>query len=343
VQSIISSHVALKQFEEEHLLFGELKVSNKLRPAGAVTSRLLTLSNKEARTIGNSLASIMMGSTSSDIAVEDWILTSPAMQELDRKLIWFRPMMNRIAMRLLASAAWGANFRLYCGAALSIMDMVTDVAAIYRFFMLGNYGFAWANIAFIAASLLIQLIIVLCQNKKRGWRVLAYEAMIVLLMVKPAVDARRVAGGEDKEEHSLLEPQTELSFTKCAELFAESIPSSVLQTYAILSDTNHIPKQAVFSIFISAACIAFASSTLSLDWDTDPGKRKIAPSYYGYMPDKNRMLVFIFMAFMTTGHVLMKVLACSLMLRLRTLWFWSYLAGDMVVYFSHKIARGDIR
>ena len=37
----------------------------------------------------------------------------------------------------------------------------------------------------------------------------------------------------------------------------------------------------------------------------------------------------IFMVFMTTSHVLMKVLACSILLRLNGLWFSLYVGGDM--------------
>ena len=79
-----------------------------------------------------------------------------ALQELDKGLIWFRPMMNRVAMRLLADVAWGAKFRLYTGAALSIMDLATDIATIIRFFGEGRSGFAWANIVFIGVSLFFQ-------------------------------------------------------------------------------------------------------------------------------------------------------------------------------------------
>ena len=128
VHSVTSSHVALKQYGDENLWFRELMigiVSNELLgSSGVVNSRLLTLSEKEGRTIGNSLASILMSSTSPDLAVEEWILTFRATQELDKTLIWFHPMMDRCAMRLLAKVAWGAKFRLYTGAALSIMDLV---------------------------------------------------------------------------------------------------------------------------------------------------------------------------------------------------------------------------
>ena len=55
------------------------------------------------------------------------------------------------------------------------------------------------------------------------------------------------------------------------------------------------------------------------------------------------MLVFICMAMMTTGHVLMKVLACSLMLRLSAMWFWLYLSCDTGLFFLYKFVRGDLR
>ena len=60
--------------------------------------------------------------------------------------------------------------------------------------------------------------------------------------------------------------------TKCTEMFCESIPSSVLQTYALF-EPDVFSGAAVFSIFVSAGCIAFASSTISMDFDTDPKKR----------------------------------------------------------------------
>ena len=55
------------------------------------------------------------------------------------------------------------------------------------------------------------------------------------------------------------------------------------------------------------------------------------------------MIVFILMGLMTTAHVLMKALACSLMLRLSAIWFWVYIIGDLGVYLLYKLVRGDLR
>ena len=145
-----------------------------------------------------------------------------------------------------------------------------------------------------------------------------------------------------QEEGSAVDPQAELTSTKCLELFCESIPSSVLQTYALLGSADEVSATAVASIVSSAIAIAFASSTISLDFDIDPAKRTIAPQFYGYTPDVNRMLVFVIMTMMAAAHVLMKVLACSLMLRVNQTWFITYLTGDVGIYLLYKTLRGDI-
>ena len=104
VQSVISSHVALKQFAKENPWFSELMtgiVTNKMRRRSEnVKTRLACLSELEGRAIGNSLASLLIASTSSDLAVDGWISKFKAMQELEKSVQWFRPMMDRIAMRL---------------------------------------------------------------------------------------------------------------------------------------------------------------------------------------------------------------------------------------------------
>ena len=125
-------------------------------------------------------------------------------------------------------------------------------------------------------------------------------------------------------------------------MFGESIPSSVLQAYALLGATK-VSDRAVLSIVVSAASIAYSATTISLNFDTDPKLRKAYPTFYGFVPDEGRMFVMIFMVLMATCHVLMKVLACSLMLRVNKTWFTLYLSGDMVIYYLYKIARGDLR
>ena len=208
------------------------------------------------------------------------------------------------------------------------MDFSTDLESIIRFYEEGNDHFAYLNLVFVAVSLFLQMGMVLLQNKKRGVKTIVYEMLIVGFMIKPAIDAKRVVSGNVRLENSLVDPQFEATFNKCAEMFAESIPSSVLQTYAIFA-SQKISNRAVASICVSCLSIGYNSSTLAVTWDQDPYNRQTAPNFYGYIPDKGRLYVMIFMVFMTTSHVLMKVLACSILLRLNGLWFSLYVGGDM--------------
>jgi len=116
----------------------------------------------------------------------------------------------------------------------------------------------------------------------------------------------------------------------------------VLQTYALFG-AEEVGKSAVLSIFSSVFAIAFVSSTISFDFDIDPVKRLNTPDFYGYIPDTNRAKVFVLMTVMTAAHVLMKVLGSALILRLNKVWFMFYMVGDMSLYFTVRVFRGDFR
>jgi len=148
--------------------------------------------------------------------------------------------------------------------------------------------------------------------------------------------------GSIEADNTVFDPALELVYTKAVEMFCESIPSSVLQTFAILN-AEEMTNTAVFSIICSALAIAFTSTTISIDIDIDPEKRLATPGFYGYTPNQNRLLVFGFLMFMTTGHVLMKVLACSLLMSLNKIWFALYMIIEICIYFGYKIIRNDFR
>ena len=53
-------------------------------------------------------------------------------------------------------------------------------------------------------------------------------------------------------------------------------------------------------------------------------------------------MMFVMMA-MATAHIIMKVLACALILRLNQLWLWLYLGVDMALFLVIKTLRRDLR
>jgi len=212
VDEICTTHVALKDFSEENDWFKPFMravVRNKLRKANDVSRKLINLSPREASSIGGGLAMALLSNITSDAAVDDWVYRFPALVDFDEQLVWFRPMMNTIAKRLLSESGWGLRMRLYSGAFLSVMDMISDIAMINQYFNEGNDFYAKAILISIVLNLAFQLLVVFSQNHgKSGWDIL-YEVAIVVFCIKPAVDAARVASGKDQQVDEGIRPEVQ--------------------------------------------------------------------------------------------------------------------------------------
>ena len=156
-----------------------------------------------------------------------WVLGSPALQDLESAHPYFRPFMNEIAKHILSVADFGLKMRLFSGAGLSVFDLVSDVYMIVVF--LGSEetrGVAHVNIACVALSLLAQLVLVGFINRKRSWRRIARELLYVVLFIKPGIDAARVAGGGENDDGlATMDALAELTFSKGIEMVLESIPA----------------------------------------------------------------------------------------------------------------------
>jgi hypothetical protein len=240
-------------------------LENKLRPIGKVKSRLCNLSRKEGEKIGAGLAMSLSGNLTSAAAVDEWILKYPALQELDRAENWFRPMMDTVAMRLLSEVAWGAKFRFSFGAFLSLLDMASDLNVVSKYMLFPETeAYGYALLGMIAACLALQVILVIVQNMKNKKK-LVREVLIVFSCLKPALDASRVIRGAEQSMDTIMDPKTELVFTRASELFAESIPGTLLQVHSQISvymSGGGISKRVVTSIVISALTTGFTSATI---------------------------------------------------------------------------------
>jgi hypothetical protein len=93
-------------------------------------------------------------------------------------------MMDTIAQRLLESVSWGLKMRLYTGAGLSTMDLISDVYMISYYATTGQPGTALSLAIMVGLCLLIQLLVVWFQNRKGPRRVMLKEMLIVLSGMK---------------------------------------------------------------------------------------------------------------------------------------------------------------
>jgi hypothetical protein len=176
-----------------------------------VDKKLTDLTATDGVFIGSGLAVSLVSNTSSGAAVAEWIVKYPALREFDEEHAWFRPLMNTVGKRLLAKSKLGAAFRLYSGAGLSIMDMITDVSMSIRYLRTpGQEKYGRAVLLMVGLNLLFQFGYAWLQTRKGPKKAMAKEMLIVLSSLKPGVDAHRVASGYKQPAYATFTPEKEL-------------------------------------------------------------------------------------------------------------------------------------
>jgi len=126
--------------------------------------------------------------------------------------------------------------------------------------------------ASIVASMALQLVAIVLQNEKRGVKKVVFEALPVLIGLKPAVDAYRIAGNLMEEAGGAFDNMTEMVVMKTAELFAEAIPGVIIQLLAILTSEMDTTAASWLSLGASVLSAGFICASISYDYDTDPGE-----------------------------------------------------------------------
>ena len=249
------------------------------QPVSTADPAALTLA--DATTIGNGLEAIIRTSANPAEAVDELILTYPAIGVMAQQHVWFRPMFETIVLRRLTAAVLGLRLRLAFGVIFTMCDMGSDIYQIVNRHAAGQSMVAFALFGIVLANLLFQLLLVFVQNSHRGRRAIAWEVFLVLSLLKPGVDAIRVASGEEQIAGSPLNPFDELMISKLFEVVFEAIPGSQLLTIAFLYG-GEINAFAAISIVLSCLSTAFTVTLVAYDLDTNKANRKSNPHLFGY-------------------------------------------------------------
>ena len=216
VRSTLNAHVSMQHVTETLPMLAPLLVCvliNKLRPSSAVSNTasfdLLTLD--QTTKIGTSFAATLATTTAPATAVDEWIVKYPALVELEAAHSWFRPLMENIAKRLMRDSNWGARYRLYAGAGMSILDMGSDINVIISFIGTDGLESSGYNLLYLLiTNIVCQLVIVFFQNRKGPLRHMLMEILHVVTCTKVGVDAYRVASGAEREAYNIFDPYLEL-------------------------------------------------------------------------------------------------------------------------------------
>jgi len=85
-------------------------------------------------------------------------------------------------------------------------------------------------LAMIMSNVVVQPLVVLGQYKSKSWTFKLREALILLMFLRPAVDAYRVSTHYE-DTNNAMDSLQEMVYNKGIELGTESIPGCVLQLY----------------------------------------------------------------------------------------------------------------
>lgn len=129
---------------------------------------------------------------------------------------WFEPMAVVLGKGIVRTAAWGLMWRVFIGATLSVTDLATDLLVLKQFWDGGEATVRYrdSSIASLSASIFLQLVIVIVQNRKIGAVRILKEMSVVVLGMKAPYDAYRVAIGSEQEKDALLDPFSEMTCIK---------------------------------------------------------------------------------------------------------------------------------
>ena len=349
VSSIVNKHVALKELTAMYPWFPSLvegMLQNWLVDPVVIRTKLDNLSSKEAYTIGKTFALALFDRQAAGPAVDMFCNEYVSLVELTKKQRFFEAMAVKIGQRKLEQAPWGLIFKVGTGAVLGVLDVATDIYAIINFTMQGQHEFAKAVVAMVSVSMVIQVLMVYANGSKRGVRHVFKEALVVFTGFKSAVDAFRVISGVKAGVDDLVEPLFESILSKVVEVVTESIPSALVQIYAVLASSDDgVQTASIMSIVISIATIAFATKTNCFDFYLDTVRLAHAPDFYGYNPNTSgkRTVVFFSMLFFTACHVWVRLLGIALLAVVNPTTTAVVLAGDMLFFLLFKIARNDLR
>jgi len=130
--------------------------------AGSEATRLHELTDTEAEVLGKSFKKFLLGNKEVATAVNAWKLDNHILEPLFTELI-FEPIIIAIAKELMLSSKLGLVKRVVLGAALSIMDLISDITVIRDYLRIGDTKSAHTLMAMIGLSITIQLIIAYVQ------------------------------------------------------------------------------------------------------------------------------------------------------------------------------------
>jgi hypothetical protein len=309
-------------------------------PRGVKAHEPASLTEEQAQSVGESFVRILHFAATPAAAVDEFIRLNGVVQALVLTHVWFRPMLETMAKRALQNSFFGRRLRVGMAAALALANVAADVSFSFRMFVNGELLAALAMVGAFVIATVIQVFIVVINHRHRGGKRVMYETFFVVSLVKPVVEASRLASNMRNILGAPLTVMEEASYSNAVRMVCGSIPAAIIKLVSMLGSRNGNLLE-VFSFVISCVGIAFTSASMVYDADTDPANRNSRPWFYGMIGDTHPSLVFILMVVTTALHVSAKTLCSSLLSLTDLRWLAVYVSADMAIFLLYKVVRRD--
>jgi hypothetical protein len=249
-------------------------------------------------------------------------------------------MLTVIIARLM-EASIGKTLRLTQSAALSLLDVGSDVFAMLTYYVAGELLTGSLIFMAVCFSIATQAGLVYYRNMHRSASEIAKEVLIVLSFLKPLIDLRRLMRGHEVEG-APIDTATERAVCKIIETACESVLAAIIAMVALLR-SGRWGWAPIVSIVISWIVTAHKATSLTFDLDTDRAKRKRNPWFYGFIPSSlaRQRIIHACLFALILAHLVERTAALSLLFVTRRAWLGALLGTEMGVHLLYKALRSD--
>ena len=99
----------------------------------SVSTKLVCLSDKEAKQIGRNLMPALKSKKLASSGIDQWRRQNRAVRDLIEIYPFLEPMFEELAHAMVKTAPWGLMWRVFIGALLSLTDLTTDLIVLLNF------------------------------------------------------------------------------------------------------------------------------------------------------------------------------------------------------------------
>ncbi|GMH74578.1 hypothetical protein TrLO_g4231 [Triparma laevis f. longispina] len=110
------------------------KVSlNVVKVALTVTTPLSEMTDHDAINLAKGLSTIILSNIEAKTAVDHWIAQNATLEEFEKEHAWMRSFSYKLPQYNLTTSNFGLKLRVFAGALLSTIDLITDVYMTVQF------------------------------------------------------------------------------------------------------------------------------------------------------------------------------------------------------------------